>query len=182
MFYALILLLYSCQSSQNTAPSKDIVTTERLTEVIKQKEYSLIYFWTTWCGPCRKTLAETLPVIAQTIDSSNAQLITVAISKDEQKINAIMDRSALKSQKFRLAFSAPDMYLTHKLVLKNTLETLFPNSSVWNNSVPVFVLVDKNLNVLIPKIPSEIEEAITALKNVVPKNEKAGLLVQSESD
>jgi hypothetical protein len=78
----------------------------------------------------------------------------------------VLGKSTLASKKTRLDFSGPDVFLTHKFVLKNTLEDLFPKQKVWRNSVPVFTLVDQNLTVIDPRLPHSTDEILKRIKSV----------------
>jgi thiol-disulfide isomerase/thioredoxin len=154
------LLLFSCNNDTTQTLEKKVITEAELSILIKKKDYTLVYFWTTWCGPCRKTLSKTLPVLEAKLDSSKVQLIVVAVSKDEKKIDEIITQSKLRSSNFRLEFTGPDIYLIHKIVLKNILENLFPHDIVWRNSVPVFTLVNKDHKVIIPHISTHLDKAL----------------------
>lgn len=159
-----ILVLFSCTDAGGLNTARKELNNKELSHLIKNKKYSLIYFWTTWCGPCRKTISQTLPVIEKSIDTSRFQLLVIAVSKDEEKINKIINSSGLKSRGFRLSFMGPDMSLTHKMVLEDTLEELFPDKKVWRNSVPVFIMVDNKMEVIRYRMPTQLEDALKILQ------------------
>lgn len=131
--------------------------------MIGQKPYTLIYFWTTWCGPCRKTLSQTLPVVERSLDTSKVQLLVVAVSSDDEAVNKIRDNADLKTPNYKLRFNGPDIWLNHKMALKNALHELFPGRQVWNNGVPVFVLADDKGNVINKKLPSDLQKLFALL-------------------
>lgn len=160
--YLLLFFLVGFAGCGNTSPEGDrnieTVTAADLKELVAQKEYSLIYFWTTWCGPCRKTLNNTLPELSKLIDKDKVQILVVAVSKDEDRLSKTLEARDLNAQSLRLEFFGPDIFVNHKLALKNTLEELFPEENVWKNSVPVFVLADRDAKVIQPDLPSKLEK------------------------
>ena len=155
MILCFLLPLSAIQCQE--AGSKMELDTADISALIKKKPYTLIYYWTTWCGPCRKTLSETLPQITKSLDSSKVQLLVIAVSADEKAVSEIRSKSTLKSPPYRLKFFGPDIWLSHKAAIKSSLEELFPDQQIWNNSVPVFLLTNENQKVLYKKLPSSLE-------------------------
>ncbi|WP_423149485.1 thioredoxin-like domain-containing protein [Rubrolithibacter danxiaensis] len=166
LFLLSAFLINGCTTKKNS--EDNTIDVSGLQSLIKKKDYTLVYFWTTWCGPCRKTLSQTLPEFEKTINPATTQLVVVAVSKDDEKINKVLGKSSLSADKYKLAFSGPDVYLAHKVVLKQTLEDLFPNDKVWRNGVPVFVLVNKDMKVLDPKLSTKLAELKDKIKTEIP--------------
>ena len=175
MFVVSCLLLGGCQSTGTTSIDNQKVDVAYLKLHIAEKDYTLLYFWTTWCGPCRKAFKETLPQIEGAIDETKSQLITIAVSKDDKKIAEISEVAGLKANNLKLGFIGPDLYLNHKRVLENALEDLFQDQKVWRNSVPVFILVNRSGHVIDAKLPKDIQHLIDLLdeKGIINQREDA---------
>lgn len=171
------LTLVSCQNAKNVTEEKETLSSEELKIEITKKEHTLIYFWTTWCGPCRKTIKELLPALERSIDTSKVQLLVVAVSKNDKQIKDILSTSRLTSKKLKLDFTGPDIYLNHKFALKNTLEKLFVNEKVWRNSVPVFALVNKRGEVVNAHLPKDLDKLLAILNNVMMKEDRSQVSV-----
>ena len=147
----------SCSSSTKE-DSKLKLATPQIKELIRKKEYSLVYFWASWCGVCRKTMAETLPEIQSSLDENKFQLLVIAANNNGDKIKELVAESGLNTTPYHLDFTGPDTWLLQKPNLKTTFTDLFPKTQVWNNSIPVFILVDKNLNVVDAKLPRNLPD------------------------
>jgi hypothetical protein len=112
-------------------------------------------------------MAQTLPTVQESLDKDQAQLIVIAANNDGEKIAGLVAESGLKTTPYHLDFLGPDTWLLQKNNLKNTFTELFPNDKIWNNSIPVFILVDKNLKVIDVKLPRELPELKNRIKQLL---------------
>ncbi len=165
-FVLISLVLISCNNS-SPGSSEINLSSQDIKNRIQKKEYSLVYFWASWCGVCRKTMAQTLPEIEKSLNTSKVQLLVIAANNDGEKISKLVSESGLQTTPYHLDFLGPDTWLLQKNNLKNTFTDLFPQTKVWNNSIPVFILVDKNLKVIDAKLPRDLPELQARLKQLL---------------
>lgn len=52
----------------------------KLSEIIKEKDFTLIEFWASWCAPCRYEM----PAIRKVLDENDKKLTTIFISLDSK--------------------------------------------------------------------------------------------------
>ncbi|WP_452230646.1 TlpA family protein disulfide reductase [Lacinutrix sp. MEBiC02404] len=98
--YLLLFFCFGAIKAQNTLKANEILNTkdfvielsipketevysinsDTILELIKSsdKEYHIIYSFTTWCGPCR----EYLPMLLDYVETNNIELYIIIIEKD----------------------------------------------------------------------------------------------------
>ena len=140
-----------------------MIDSGKLTHLISQKDKTLVYVWTTWCSGCRKTLAETLPRLQETIDTSEYQILLIAASKNKAEVDSLISATALKENSYLLNFTGPDKGVFQNLGIQFLLEKSFPNDEIFTRAIPVFFLVDRNGQVLNNKLPHSYDEVIRLL-------------------
>lgn len=161
MRYLLVIsLLFASLSCSNTTGRERMIDSQKLSHLISQKDKTLVYFWTTWCSGCRKTLDETLPRLQETIDTSEYQILLIAASKNREEVDSLVSAAALKGNSYLLDFTGPDKGVFQNLGIQFLLEKTFPNDEIFTRSIPVFFLVDRNGTVLNKKLPHSYDEAI----------------------
>ncbi|WP_321319636.1 redoxin family protein [Labilibaculum sp.] len=158
-----ISLLFATLSCSNSAEKGRMIDSGKLTHLISQKDKTLVYVWTTWCSGCRKTLAETLPRLQETIDASEYQILLIAASKNKAEVDSLVSNNALQVNSYFLDFTGPDKGIFQNLGIQFLLEKTFPNDEIFTRAIPVFFLVDKNGKVLNKKLPHSYDEAISLL-------------------
>ncbi|WP_320020216.1 redoxin family protein [Labilibaculum manganireducens] len=156
----LFLITLSCS---NSAEKGRMINSKKLSQLISQKDKTLVYVWTTWCSGCRKTLAETLPRLQETIDTSEYQILLIAASKNKEEVDSLVSASGLQINSWFLDFTGPDKGVFQNLGIQFLLEKTFPKAGIFTRAIPVFFLVDRNGKVLNKKLPYSYDEAIRLL-------------------
>jgi thiol-disulfide isomerase/thioredoxin len=158
-----ISLLLGTLSCSNTTERERMITSQKLSQLISKKDKTLVYVWTTWCSGCRKTLAETLPQLQETIDTSQYQILLIAASKNKAEVDSLVSATALKGNSYLLNFTGPDKGVFQNLGIQFLLERSFPNDEIFTRAIPVFFLVDRNGKILNKKLPHDYDEVIRLL-------------------
>ena len=158
-----ISLLFAALSCTNTTEQERMIDSSKLSQLISQKNKTLVYVWTTWCSGCRKTLAETLPRLQENIDTSQVQILLIAASKNKVEVDSLVSDAASQGNSYLLNFTGPDKGVFQNLGIKFLLEKTFPNDEIFTRAIPVLFLVDRNGKVLHKKLPHSYEEAILVL-------------------
>ncbi len=158
-------LLFVSFSCSNTAEKERMIDSQKLSHMISRKDKTLVYVWTTWCSGCRKTLAETLPRLQETIDASEYQILLIAASKNKAEVDSLVSNNALQVNSYFLDFAGPDKGIFQNLGIQFLLEKTFPNDEIFTRAIPVFFLVDRKGKVLNKKLPHTYSE----LKNVIDR-------------
>ncbi|BAX80085.1 redoxin family protein [Labilibaculum antarcticum] len=158
-----ISLLLGALSCSNTTEREQLIDSAKLTHLISQKDKTLVYIWTTWCSGCRKTLAETLPRLQESIDTSEYQILLIAASKNKAEVDSLLSAAALQENSYLLNFTGPDKGVFQNLGIQFLLEKSFPKDEIFTRAIPVFFLVDRNGTVLNKKLPHSYDEAIRLL-------------------
>ncbi|MDQ1771720.1 redoxin family protein [Labilibaculum sp. A4] len=161
-----ISLLFATLSCSNSSEKGRMIDSGKLTHLISQKDKTLVYVWTTWCSGCRKTLAETLPRLQETIDTSEYQILLIAASKNKEEVDSLVSASGLQINSWFLDFTGPDKGVFQNLGIQFLLEKTFPKAEIFTRAIPVFFLVDRNGKVLNKKLPHCYDEFM----NVISRN------------
>ncbi|MDM8160439.1 redoxin family protein [Labilibaculum sp. K2S] len=164
MRYLLVIsLLFASFSCSNTTEKGRMINSQKLSYLISKKDKTLVYIWTTWCSGCRKTLAETLPRLQETIDASEYQILLIAASKNKAEVDSLVSNNALQVNSYFLDFAGPDKGIFQNSGIHFLLEKTFPNDEIFTRAIPVFFLVDRKGKVLNKKLPHSYDEAIYLL-------------------
>jgi cytochrome c biogenesis protein CcmG, thiol:disulfide interchange protein DsbE len=129
-------LLFSVSAfSQKALPNVDIKTLEGKTinsQTLSQKgKVTVVSFWATWCGPCKKEMDVISPKYSDWQQKYNMELIAISID-NAQGLPKVKPMVAQKGWKYK--------------VLSDVNSQLLQN--VGGQSVPYTVLLDKNGNIV----------------------------------
>ena len=146
-FYALLaitLLLTACSSSSKEYQLENVhvIKGDEVQELIKQKQYSAIYFWTTWCAPCRSTLKKYIQPILDTTDREDFQMLVVALSKDPEKVQEIVNNANITQDVYVVNDYSFDNALADKIKMNSIISDI-DDELGFLNRVPVVLVVDK---------------------------------------
>jgi len=107
-------------------------------EISKSKKYTLIDFWASWCGPCRKEIPN-LKKLYEKYSSKGFEIISISIDKKEADWE-----KALKEE---------------NLTWPNYLDTKGASDAFNVKAIPAMFLVDDNGIIIAEKIRGEELEA-----------------------
>lgn len=153
----ILLAFTSCSSSDKeySLGNVNVIEGAEVSALIKQKQYSAIYFWTTWCAPCRSTLKRTIKPILDTINRDDFQVLVVALSKQPEKVKEIIDATGVTQDVYVVKDYTFDNALADKMKMNNIISKI-DDEIGFINSVPAVLMVDKN-NVVYGKEHSVID-------------------------
>ncbi|WP_282015943.1 thioredoxin domain-containing protein [Marinifilum flexuosum] len=157
----LLLLSFSCS---NPVDEKRIIDSNKFNEFISKKDKTLVYIWTTWCSGCRKSLEETLPKLMQDINEEEYQLLLIAVSKNRVEVDSLVEASGLRNNSYFLDFIGPDKGKFQSIGIRQFLSSNFPNEKIYTGGIPVFVLVSRDKEVLVKKLPHTYDGVMEILK------------------
>ncbi len=126
-----------------------------LSELFKGKDYVLIDFWGTWCGPC-KALTPRLKQI-DSLSSKKMNILSIAYDAELEPVKEYISKNDM------------DWYHTYykrNLKNRNTHPKLMNDLRV--TIYPTFFLIDKNLNIL---YRGTGEKALEAIEEIVIADE-----------
>lgn len=145
------LLLASCGAS---ADEKDYnLTTVKLAKgediapMTKQKDYTAVYFWATWCAPCRSTLKKTISQMLDTVKRDDFQLLVVALSKNPNHVQQIITDAGITQTTYVVNDYTLGNALGDKLKM-NKIITSINEEVKFLNQVPVVLMLNKDGEVL----------------------------------
>ena len=157
----LLLIVLSCS---NSVDEKRLMDSDKLSEIISQKDKTLIYIWTTWCSGCRKSLEHTLPMLMQDIDREEYQLLLIAVSKDKHEVDSLILASGLNNTSYFLEFLGPNKGKFQSLGIRQFMSANFKGEEIYTGGIPVFFLVNHDKRVLQKKLPHSYDEVIEVLR------------------
>jgi thiol-disulfide isomerase/thioredoxin len=165
MRYLLVaMLLFLAFSCTNPINEKRIISSEKFTEIVSQKDKTLVYIWTAWCSGCRKSLEHTLPKLMQDINTNEYQLLLIAASKNRAEIDSLVIASGLGKSSYFLDFIGPDKGKFQSIGIRQFLSSDFSNEKIYTGGIPVFFLINREKKVLIKKLPHFYDEVMEVLK------------------
>ncbi|AEV33604.1 TlpA family protein disulfide reductase [Owenweeksia hongkongensis] len=170
-FLATSLILQSCgpDEPKMKAYEGEIASEIYLSENITEKDYIIIYGWTIWCGPCRNTIKEKLPILQSYLDSTGVSVGLMAICADDRtsksffELNDFMKESNIKSY-----FLETGTFSLHDRWALNSYFGNVLNSYEDNEGVPIVLVVDKKGDVImqdrwVVASPERWREVVTIL-------------------
>ena len=63
---------------------------------IKNKDYIVIYWSASWCGPCRKFTPKLVDFYEKNVSGGKFEVILVSVDKSEDKMKAYMQKNKMK--------------------------------------------------------------------------------------
>jgi len=161
LFSFLLLISFSCTKSVD---ENRVIDIQKFSQLIKEKDKTFVYVWTTWCSGCRKSLSETLPRLMKDINSEEYQLILIAASKNRVEVDSLVGASGLSNSSWFLDFLGPDKGSFQSIGIRQFLSANFKGEKIYTGGIPVFFLVDRNKKVLEKKLPHSYDEVMQLLK------------------
>ena len=161
LFTFLLLISFSCTKSVD---ENRVIDTQKFSQLITEKDKTLVYVWTTWCSGCRKSLSETLPKLMQNLNTEEYQLILIAVSKNKAEVDSLIESSGLATTSYLLDFFGPDKGSFQSIGIRQFLSANFKGEKIYTGGIPVFFLVDSNKEILQKKLPHSYDDVIQILR------------------
>lgn len=102
-----------------------------LSQEIAKHDITVIDFWASWCGPCRKEMP-TMVTLRQSYNETQLGIIGVSLDTDYDKWTAAFDEMQMEWPQF-CELKGWDSHIVQKLGI---------------NSIPYTIVVDKNCHIL----------------------------------
>lgn len=142
-----MLAITACSSPGTTQDydlsTVEVIKAEDVQQLVQDRQYTAIYFWTTWCAPCRSTLKNQIKPILDTLKRDDMQVLIVALSKKPEKVQEIIDKTGIKQTTFVVNDYTFNNALADKKRMNNIIKSLAPDMD-FLNKVPVVLVVDKD--------------------------------------
>lgn len=144
----IVLLLVSCNTTgkEYDLDNVRVIKGAEVKELIKKTQYSAIYLWTTWCGPCRSTLKKKIKPIMDTNSRDDFQVLIVAVSKNPEQVQDIISKAGITQEVYVVNDYALDAALTDKMKMNKIISSIDDDID-FINRVPVTLIVDNNSKV-----------------------------------
>ena len=148
---SIVLLFSSCGAS---ADEKDynlttvkVIKGKEVALLTKEKAYTAVYFWATWCTPCRLTLKKSIKHMLDTAQNDNFKIVVVALSKNPNQVQHIIDKAGITQTTYVVNDYSFDNALGDKLKMNKVIKSI--NRDVkFLNQVPVVLMLNKEGEVL----------------------------------
>lgn len=118
-----------------------------LMDVAKERKYTLIEFWGTWCGPCKKIT----PFLKETFKANTSKLniIGIAVDKNEDLVKKYIIENGM---------TWTNIFLDIKNINKGILEEL------KIQAYPTFILIDNEGKILYRGSTDSFDEMVQLIK------------------
>ncbi|MEZ5018011.1 MAG: thioredoxin-like domain-containing protein [Flavipsychrobacter sp.] len=156
-YFALLLLIPFVFSACGAAAGDDdknynlstvkVIKGKDVAPMTKEKEYTAVYFWATWCTPCRLTLKKSIKQMLDTAQNDNFQILVVALSKNPEQVQQIISDAGITQTTYVVNDYTFDNALGDKLKMNKVIKSI--NDDVkFLNQVPVVLMLNKEGKVL----------------------------------
>lgn len=145
-------ILTSC-SSKLDVDSKYIINQEALKDSLKQKEKTLVLFWTNWCGASKQTIKDHYLPMMDSIKRNNLDLKLILLASDENiKVETIEEQRALGISAFYIE-KPGGIAILNRMSIKDFINDVFPDNEMEHISkfqfgIPVELLINKELDLI----------------------------------
>ncbi len=165
-FLILLVLLFACG---NGKVNSNGLTVEETKSVVASNERTILYFWTSWCSASRSVLSRVYRPALDSIRASDLPYRILLVYASGVKPIDIPEFDSSEFSTLRhpgTGFPLDDRmeiraFLIELLGKEKTNEIL---KGKYSFGVPVEIMLDKDLNVVIPDVPQHTELLLKALR------------------
>lgn len=167
----ILLCLAACRKPEKiyvVADDREI-DPENFPGLLSGQKYTLIYAWTSWCGPCRHSLREHLPVYRARFDNLglDVNITTILFAGDMPKnydqLIANLHHEGFSNLWYQASLDLPYAH-------KSAMNTLFANNLEGyekSKGVPVILLVNNESRVLKNDFPNSIKGSLDSFAKIL---------------
>lgn len=140
------IFIVGCNSDEQKlkAYENDTVDELYLSEKIHQKDFYILYAWTTWCGPCINTIKEKLPTVQTYLDSVGVSVGLMTICADDRTSKSFFEyHDFMRESKIESYFLETGNFSLHDRWALNSYFSDFLDNYEDSDGVPIVLVVDK---------------------------------------
>ncbi|MDR2009896.1 MAG: hypothetical protein LBQ22_05395 [Bacteroidales bacterium] len=125
------------------------ITAEDINTIIEHKEYTALFFYTTWCGASIENLETHIKNTLDTLDLDDEELsiAIIGLAKNKNQIEELTKKYDINYTTYYL--NSPIGSGIDKSVINKTLKKIF-NDYESKNSVPIGLLCNNKKEILLP--------------------------------
>ncbi len=142
----LALFITSCSAQDDNTyenlTTLKVIDGDEVGSMVKEKQYTAVYFWATWCGPCRTTLKKSIQPMMDSLKRDDFQVLVVAISKKPELTQKIIDQAGITQTTYVVNDYSFDNALGDKMKMNKIIKRISGVS--FQNKVPVVLMMDKS--------------------------------------
>jgi hypothetical protein len=156
------------------APANLSLNSTQLQKIIRQKKYTVLFFWTSWCSVSKQIIPKTYLAIADSVSRNHIDANLVLLCGSPETDSTVKGLNIPGLQSYYIAPLGNGFPFTDRMKIKKYIHRLFPEYDFkqlkgLSYGIPVTLIVDKNMQVVNPNGAQDVKSLLRTLTDYYKK-------------